>query len=602
MTSDEWWELVSAPQERPVRPVRSGEEFMDEITRPRPPRHPQTCGGPQAAGSAPTVDPEPESARAASSASSTTADAPPAAAPSAASPAAAVAAAGPSAAGPSPAAPTSAGTAEGDAERPCELSAPLVLLVAAVAALQAQVAVELPGPQAVAETGVLLAQVEKLRTVLLSRLADVDVRQLSALEGAPSTSTWVARQHTSIDRGEVALARRLARTPLVQAALGAGSMTVAQARKVAAAVATLRRHVDRPDGLIDGADGDLVVRTVVVEGVRQLVCEALGGLADDDDRLRGLRDRLLGIAGRPDSQQARLEAAFIELAGHVELAFLTPALGRLLDAVLPVDLEGRGADGHAHRGFGMVRKADGSGWTITDGDLDLETGELVHTLVTAELAVDADNPGDTVDFVQLRADGWQDGDPLPAADGCQDGPRSLRQRRHDALRNALRRCLDSGVVGVRDKVAPHLTVTVDVDTLDGVPGALPARGASGASLPVSLVRKWACDSVLTRFVMSLGRKAIETSHTARTLTGRERRAKHLETGGHCQGAGCPRGPGLRLVPHHATPWARCRTTSLSDTVLLCEQTHHDLHSGGKTLLLKDGRWLGPDGWADGPSG
>ena len=100
--------------------------------------------------------------------------------------------------------------------------------------------------------------------------------------------------------------------------------------------------------------------------------------------------------------------------------------------------------------------------------------------------------------------------------------------------------------------------------------------------------------------MSLGRKVLETSHTARTLTGQERRAKQVETGGVCQGAGCARGPGLRLIPHHATPWGRCGTTSLKDTVLFCEQTHHDLHSGGKTILLKDGRWLGPHGWADGP--
>jgi hypothetical protein len=106
---------------------------------------------------------------------------------------------------------------------------------------------------------------------------------------------------------------------------------------------------------------------------------------------------------------------------------------------------------------------------------------------------------------------------------------------------------------------------------------------------------------LTRFVFSLGRKVIETSHTARTLKAHERRAKHLETGGRCQGAGCCRGPGCRLVPHHADPWARCHTTSLADTVLLCEQTHHHLHTG-HTIGLKDGRWLGPDGWVPGPNG
>ena len=96
-------------------------------------------------------------------------------------------------------------------------------------------------------------------------------------------------------------------------------------------------------------------------------------------------------------------------------------------------------------------------------------------------------------------------------------------------------------------------------------------------------------------MLSLGHKVIETSHTERTLKPHERRAKRIETGGHCQGAGCTRGPGTRLVPHHADPWSQCGTTSLSDTVLLCEQTHTQLHHG-HTIRLKDGRRLGPHGW------
>jgi hypothetical protein len=91
---------------------------------------------------------------------------------------------------------------------------------------------------------------------------------------------------------------------------------------------------------------------------------------------------------------------------------------------------------------------------------------------------------------------------------------------------------------------------------------------------------------------------IESSHTERTLKPHERRAKHLETGGHCQGAGCTRGPGHRLVPHHPTPYSVDPKTSLSDSVLLCEQTHQDIHVGGKSIRLKDGRYLGPDGWVD----
>lgn len=244
----------------------------------------------------------------------------------------------------------------------------------------------------------------------------------------------------------------------------------------------------------------------------------------------------------------------------------------------------------------MRLKEDGSGWLVTRGDLDLECGELLSIVLSAELAVDEDNPLDTAAYGQARQDGWQPGDVLPS-DGCS-GPRSLDQRRHDALKHGLRRYLDSGIAGLREKVAPHLAVTVPIEGLHDEPGARGPVAASGARLPRSLVRRWWCDSSVTRFVLGLGRRVVELSHTERTLKPHERRIKRIETGGRCQGAGCRRGPGDRLVPHHADPWSRCGATRLDDTVLLCEQTHHELHSG-KTILLKDGRRLGPQGWVRG---
>lgn len=482
------------------------------------------------------------------------------------------------------------------------LSAPARLLVQAVLELAAQAPAELPGPQALAEAGLLLEQLEVLRAVALTRIADVDLRQLHTLAGAPSTTTWVAQQQTSLGRGQVALARRLGAFPQVQAALTQRRLSVDVGRRIAAALSKLRRHLDRPDGLVDGQDGEQVVTAVVLDGVRQLVCEALGGLADDDPRLVLLVLSLTDVAERPVSQLSRLEAAFVVLAEHVEPALVPSCLSRLLDALLPNELERRARDAHDDRGFGMRLNEDGSGWTVTDADLDLECGELLDAVLRAELAVDPDGPADTAEYDQLRVQGWQDGDELPADDPTQacGGPRSLRQRRHDALRNGLRRYLDSGVAGLRDKIAPHVFVTVSLDALDGAPGALPARGASGASLPASLVARWVCDSAVTRFVLSLGRRVLDASHTQRTLTGLERRIRQVETGGRCQGAGCTRGPGCRLVPHHATPWATCGTTSLDDTVMLCEQTHADLHVGRRPIRLKDGRWLDHHGWSSGP--
>jgi hypothetical protein len=39
-------------------------------------------------------------------------------------------------------------------------------------------------------------------------------------------------------------------------------------------------------------------------------------------------------------------------------------------------------------------------------------------------------------------------------------------------------------------------------------------------------------------------------------------------------------------------------TSLDETLLLCPTLHHDLHTGKKTLRLRNGRLLNEHGWLD----
>lgn len=176
------------------------------------------------------------------------------------------------------------------------LSDSVYMLGAALAAVAEQQAVDLPAGQALAEATVLVRQLEALHAVVLQRLADVDTRKLHVLAGAPSTATWVAQQQTSLDRGEVALARRLSGLPLVAEGLTTQTLSVETGRRVAAALGRLRRHVDRPDGLIDGQPAEQTVRAVVVDGLLSCVCEAFGGLQQDDPRLDDLHARLADIA------------------------------------------------------------------------------------------------------------------------------------------------------------------------------------------------------------------------------------------------------------------------------------------------------------------
>ncbi len=85
------------------------------------------------------------------------------------------------------------------------------------------------------------------------------------------------------------------------------------------------------------------------------------------------------------------------------------------------------------------------------------------------------------------------------------------------------------------------------------PGARPAVAASGARLPLSLVKQWWCDAHITRYVLGLGHRVLAVSHTEGTLKAHERRAKKLQTAGVC-------------------------------------------HHRGLTITLRDGRRLNENGW------
>ena len=488
------------------------------------------------------------------------------------------------------------------------VSADLWALEAALGRLAGQVPADLPAAVALADAARLVRVQERLRAVVLARLADIDLRQLWTQDGATSTGTWLLARDASADRGEVALARKLHRTPHLAHQVLAGALSVAAAVKVGQALDKVRRHVDRPDGTIDGIPSDQVIRAVVIDGVLDRVCEARGGLTDTDPLLASLHERLTGIDLLAASELGRLEQALTLLAQHVTVAQLSPALTLLIDALLPVQLEDRVERGHRDRGLTLVRNPDGSGWHLPKTHLSLECGELLWTVLAAARATDPANVTDTAAHDAGRAfdlthDGWRNhGQPHPAE--LPPDPRSRAARTHDALTLALRALLDAGSLGSRDKTAPHLTVTTSLTGLHDQPGTLPARSGSGSSLPGGLVRQWLCDSHLTRTVLSLGRRVLETSHTERTLKAHERRALTVQWGGQCAGAGCTHtlATGHTLTPHHATPWALCHSTSWEDTVPLCDQTHHDLHTSNRTLRLKDGRWLSPTGWVPPPPG
>ncbi len=471
-------------------------------------------------------------------------------------------------------------------------------LVVALDTLAAEVPSALPEAAALERTRVLLASLDRLTTLTLRAVSDVETRGLHVLEGAPTTTAWVKAQSvTGIDRREIALARRLRSVPVVEQELLAGRLSANAARQVAAAVAKARPFLDRPDGHIDGQPALPALYGVLVDGVSELLAEQTGGALPSDPEQSALRAELERIVDSDAPERDRWEAGLVVFAQRCEPGLLASGLALLLDALLPAEHDKRAARADDEAGFDLHRKTGGSGWTV-HGDLDDETGEMLDVVLRAERAVDPDNPVDTdayraaaeePDLAGLDPAHW------PAA---LARPRSLRSQRHAALRAALRRLLDSGALGLRDKAAPHVGVVVSLDFVQHVPGALPGRAVSGARWSRQQVRRLLCQGSFTRFVVDARRRVVEASHTQRTLTAVERQILHLQWGGTCAGAGCTRGPatGHRLVPHHAQLFSQTGVTSLDDAVPLCEQDHHHLHDDRRPIKLKDGRWIGPDGW------
>jgi hypothetical protein len=439
-------------------------------------------------------------------------------------------------------------------------------------------------------TRILRAQ-QRLNVIGLSRISDVNARGLHEQEGFRSARSWLREVRPDGDTSDVWLGSSLREFPVLGEAVSSGACAMAAASKVVQVLRLARRHVDVGDGLIDGFPAAEVM-PAVVRNVVTLVSRYLHGLVDDDPRLASLVAAAEAIVEGGGSELFQFEAACTLLASEVPTRMLTPLLRELLVSLVPSLLE---ADGEAARdkaGLELIRRPDGT-WHVS-GDLDTECGERLFVALRSESSRDPVNPADTALWVQNRDAGLQ-----PWDDGAEViRPRDRRRRLHDALDRLLERYLEAGLGGVSGKVPVQLNVLVPCPG----PGVLPAVGDSGALIPRALVRRWWCDSSVTAFVMSLGGKALRVIHGQRTLTARERRALYLETGGQCAALDCTSthpDPLLEVVPHHAKRWADCGRTTLDETVLLCKHDHRDLHEG-KTILLRDGRYLTEQGVSDHP--
>ncbi|MGH2710747.1 MAG: DUF222 domain-containing protein [Actinomycetota bacterium] len=203
-----------------------------------------------------------------------------------------------------------------------------------------------------------------------------------------------------------------------------------------------------------------------------------------------------------------------------------------------------------------------NGTVRLDGELDPETGQCVMTALQSVHDADLRNskPPDM---------------------------RSGAQRRADALGEVCRQWMDSGdrprVAGER----PHMTVTVDVESLSGHPSA-GSEYAGGERLSPHAARRIACDAAITRVMTSGRSEPIDVGRRTPIVPPVTRRALVVRDR-HCTFPGCER-PEEWCDAHHVEHWADGGATALSNLILLCRAHHRSIHQpGGFGVRMESGK-------------
>lgn len=146
-----------------------------------------------------------------------------------------------------------------------------------------------------------------------------------------------------------------------------------------------------------------------------------------------------------------------------------------------------------------------------------------------------------------------------------------------------REVADSASSGTRADVVVH----VDLDTLtSGLRAGSTHRTVFGADLPVSTIRRLACDADIIPVVLNGDGVPLDVGRAKRLATSGQRRA--LEAAHdtcavpectvafhHCQ-------------IHHIDYWETGGPTDFGNMVPLCSHHHHQAHEGGWTLVLEPG--------------
>jgi hypothetical protein len=209
------------------------------------------------------------------------------------------------------------------------------------------------------------------------------------------------------------------------------------------------------------------------------------------------------------------------------------------------------------------------GMVRIDGLLDPESGETVITALEAAMLP-------------------------PAARATDEHRPTAGRRRAEALAGVCRSFLDRGETTSGGE-PPHITVLVDLETLEGRAGYVCELDHTG-SIPAETARRLACDARVTRVITRGGCQPLDVGRASRTVTPAQRRAVIVRDR-HCRYPGCDR-PARWCDVHHLVHWADGGPTDLDNLILLCRRHHTLVHERGYPLGW---RRTGERGTRDQPS-
>jgi hypothetical protein len=158
----------------------------------------------------------------------------------------------------------------------------------------------------------------------------------------------------------------------------------------------------------------------------------------------------------------------------------------------------------------------------------------------------------------------------------RDDPRTPAQRRADALGDVCRFYLDHNDITVTSGgEKPHVTVTVDYETLKGQAERLPEL--SGMPVTPETVRRITCDASIVPMVLGSDSEPLDVGRKTRTIPSAIRRALEQRDRG-CVWDGCD-APASWCDAHHVIHWADGGDTSLGNLTLVCRKHHTATHNG-----------------------